>query len=168
MIRIMLLLSLTALLTACSFHSVEYRSAEGTDVISENGELSDSENAEAAPEDIKDEDTPVSSEEGTSFDEESAAEAVLKEHPDFPSVGQFKTIETMTGGPAPGTKVSGTLTTRADAAEDEGTYIITLTKQWNMTINDKELIGRWVYKVSQGSIELLESEDNTDQIGMVK
>ena len=104
----------------------------------------------------------------TSFDKEKAAAAVLKDHPEFPKPGETKEIETITGGPAPGTKVKGTLSTTVEASSEPDTYIVTLTKNWNFSVNEKKLLGDWKYKVTPQSVQLIESEDNTDLIRIVK
>ncbi|MFM1652502.1 hypothetical protein ACI7RC_10425 [Brevibacillus sp. B_LB10_24] len=104
----------------------------------------------------------------SAFDETEAAEAVLRDHPDFPQPGEVKEIETTTGGEYPGTKVKGTLSTKVEPSQEPDTYIVTLTKQWNFTINDKELIGTWQYEVTPHSVQLIDHEDNTDLIEIVK
>jgi hypothetical protein len=74
----------------------------------------------------------------------------------------------MTGGDAPGSKVTGTLTTTVNASSEPETYIVTLTKRWNLTFNDKKLAGYWKYKVTPQAVQLIESDDNTDLVQLVK
>jgi hypothetical protein len=103
-----------------------------------------------------------------SFDKQQAVDAVLTDHPDYPRIGETKDIETMTGGDAPGSKVTGTLTTTVNASSEPETYIVTLTKRWNLTFNDKKLVGYWKYKVTPQAVQLIESDDNTDLVQLVK
>ncbi|WP_052339534.1 hypothetical protein [Gorillibacterium massiliense] len=103
-----------------------------------------------------------------SFSEQQAVSIVLKDHPEYPEAGQTKAIETVTGGLAPGTKVTGSLATEVEAALDPQTYIVTLTKEWNFSVNGEKLIGKWVYNVTPEGAQMLSSEDNTDLIQIVK
>jgi len=102
------------------------------------------------------------------FDADQAVAAVLREHPEYPAAGEKRSIETMTGGPAPGLRVGGTLATAVEAADEPDTYIVTLTKRWELQVNDHWLVGYWRYKATPSGIELLASEDNTDEIALVK
>jgi hypothetical protein len=102
------------------------------------------------------------------FNKTQAVDAVLKDHPEYPQAGETKDIETMTGGPAPGSKVTGTLATTVDTTSEPEAYTVTLTKRWNLTFNDKKLIGYWKYKVTPQGVQLIESEDNTDLVQLVK
>jgi hypothetical protein len=99
---------------------------------------------------------------------EQAAAAVLRDHPDFPGPGETKSIATMTGGPAPGTKVTGRLSTTVEPWAGKGEYRVTLRKDWDMTFSGKKLSGHWTYKVTADAVQLIESEDNTDLVNQVK
>lgn len=105
---------------------------------------------------------------GTAFDEAKAVELVLKDHPDFPEVGEVRVIETTTGGPAPGAKVSGELKTTVENTSEPSTFIVTLTKAWNITVNDKEAKSVWQYKVTPDNAKLVSSEENADIINTIK
>lgn len=102
------------------------------------------------------------------FSATQAVAAVLQDHPEYPMAGDTQAIETITGGPAPGTKVTGTLSTTVEPATEPDTYIVTLTKRWNLTVNDQALAGHWKYKVSPQGVRLVESEDNTDKVRLVR
>jgi ABC-type glycerol-3-phosphate transport system substrate-binding protein len=99
---------------------------------------------------------------------EKAAAAVSQRPPGISLSWVSKEFETITGGPAPGAKVKGTLTTTAEASSDPDTYTVTLTKNWNVSVNGKKLMGYWKYKVTPQTVQLVESEDNTDLIRIVK
>lgn len=103
-----------------------------------------------------------------SFDKNKAVAAVFKDHPEYPQEGEFKQIETMTGGPAPGTLVKGTLATSVETSSEPDHYIVTLTKQWDFSFNDKKLIGYWKYNVTPQTVHLVDREDNTDLLAIVK
>jgi len=102
------------------------------------------------------------------FDEQEAVAMVLKHHPEFPKAGEVKKIETRTGGPAPGIKVDGELTTTVEKSTENNTYIVTLTKAWNQKVNDKEAKSVWTYEVTQDKAELISSEENADLINLIK
>lgn len=110
---------------------------------------------------------PVSST-ADAFDQQKAVAAVLDDHPEFPLPGEVKEIETVTGGPAPGSKVTGTLATAVDKMSESDNYIVTLTKQWNLTINGQKLVGVWKYEVSPRGVQFIESKDNTVLVQTVK
>lgn len=103
-----------------------------------------------------------------SFNKEQAVERIIRNHPEFTHAGETKSIETITGGPAPGTKVSGSMSTSVEPASEHGAFIVTLTKDWDFTFSGKKLSGYWKYKVTSDSEELLETKDNTDLIRLVK
>ena len=102
------------------------------------------------------------------FDKDAAVAAVLKDRTEFPKPGEPKAISTTVGGEAPGLTVKGTLTTSVDTGEEADTYIVTLTKKWDFTFNDKQLVGNWTYKVTPSDVQLIASEDNTELIQLVK
>ena len=111
------------------------------------------------------------------FDETKAAALVLKDHPEFPKPGEVKKMETTTGGPRP-TKVSGELITTVEnytqkdadvVSVDHVSYVVTLTKKWNITVNGKEAKSIWKYKVTNdGKVELISSAENADIIATIK
>ncbi len=103
-----------------------------------------------------------------SFGPDQAMALVLQDHAEYPRAGETRDIEIMTGGPPPGSKVKGTLTSKVEPSSEPDTYIVTLTKRWDLIFNGKELVGHWKYKVAPDAVQLIESEDNTDLVGMVK
>lgn len=50
-------------------------------------------------------------------------------------------------------------TTKVDKV-GESTYVVTLTKDWGITVNDKYAKSSWKYNVTLNSVTLLESIDN--------
>jgi hypothetical protein len=64
--------------------------------------------------------------------------------------------------------VKGTLSTTVEASLEPDTYIVTLIKNWNFSVNGKKLLGYWKYKATPQSVQLIGSEDNTDLIRIVK
>jgi len=82
------------------------------------------------------------------FDQHQAVAAVLKEHPGFPQANETEEIETVTGGPAPGSTVTGTLHTSV--------------------FNGEQVEGHWTYAVTPDGIELVDSADNTELVTMIK
>jgi hypothetical protein len=102
------------------------------------------------------------------FDEAVAAALVLKDHPDFPKAGEIKKIETTAGGPGP-TKLNGELKTMVEKSSQKDTYVVTLTKAWNITVNGNEAKSVWKYKVTKDAkVELISSEENDKIINTIK
>jgi|GEM_PF-5029895 len=102
------------------------------------------------------------------FDQHQAVAAVLKEHPGFPQANETEEIETVTGGPAPGSTVTGTLHTSVEATSETDTYTVTLSKRWNLIFNGEQVEGHWTYAVTPDGIELVDSADNTELVTMIK
>lgn len=84
---------------------------------------------------------------------------VIKDHPDFPS-NQAETLtkKLATGGP-PGSTANVKFTTKAEKSS-KNTYIVTLIKDWGLTINGKYVESSWKYKVTPNNVTLLESINN--------
>lgn len=103
------------------------------------------------------------------FSENNAVAMVLKDHPDFPSAGESKEVETRTGGPAPGLLVKGELKTTVESTKETDTYIVTLTKVWHQKVNGIEPKSVWKYKVTgDGKVILISSQENADLINTIK
>lgn len=94
----------------------------------------------------------------TILSSENAIRQALKEHPDFPvQSGGVKTVRVPTGGPA-GAAAMVDYETLAEKTPD-GNYLITLTKDWHLTVNGQKVFSYWKYQVSPDDVTLLESED---------
>jgi hypothetical protein len=112
------------------------------------------------------------------FDENDAIAMVIKQHPDFPAhLGEMITRKLPMGGPAgttanvtfmttcqmsPALNVKAGATTRctfttATQPVSESTYIVTLTKDWHITVNDTPCISYWKYEVTANGAKLLKS-----------
>lgn len=107
--------------------------------------------------------------EGLQFNEASAVKLILKDHPEFPNPGEVKKIETTAGGPAPGTKLNGELKTAVEKSNDPNSFVVTLTKAWNITVNGKDAKSIWKFKVpSDGKVELISSVEDDKLIHTIK
>lgn len=93
------------------------------------------------------------------FDEAKAISTVVKDHPDFPS-SQSDTItkKLPTGGPA-GATANVKFTTKVEKTA-ESTYVVTLTKDWGISVDGKYVKSYWKYNVTPNKIALLDSIDN--------
>ncbi|MFC5470132.1 hypothetical protein ACFPPD_15595 [Cohnella suwonensis] len=78
---------------------------------------------------------------------------------DFPTnSGQTKIVEGTIGGKSG--KIKLLLTTFAEEKKD-GTFVVTLTKDWNVKVGNKEVISYWEYQVDfKAKVALMKSEDN--------
>lgn len=93
------------------------------------------------------------------FDEAKAISMVVKDYPDFPlNQSGVITKKLPTGGP-PGTTAEVKFTTKVEKSSS-ATYMITLTKDWGISVNGKYALSYWKFKVTQDSVKLLESVDN--------
>ena len=93
------------------------------------------------------------------FSEADAISKLIKEHPDFPVKPSEVIIKKLpTGGPS-GTTANVMFSTSIENIE-KGTYAITLTKDWGITVNGKYAKSYWKYKVTSSSITLTDSIDN--------
>lgn len=93
------------------------------------------------------------------FSEADAISKLIKEHPDFPVKSSEVIIKKLpTGGPS-GTTANVMFSTSIENIE-KGTYAITLTKDWGITVNGKYAKSYWKYKVTSSSITLTDSIDN--------
>ncbi|WP_201005880.1 hypothetical protein [Paenibacillus glycanilyticus] len=102
------------------------------------------------------------------FDEKEAVAMVLRDHPDFPNEGETVNIETQTGGPYPGLKMDGELRTMIEKSTDRDEYIVTLTKAWNVKVNDIEAKSVWTYEVTPNEVKLISSKENADLVNRIK
>ena len=104
--------------------------------------------------------TPIQSNiQQKSFDQAQAVVMVVKNHPDFPFSPSDTKIEKLpTGGPQ-GTTADVKFTTAVMKVGDTA-YIVTLTKDWGITVNGKYVKSIWKYSVNPSKVIALESVDN--------
>lgn len=101
------------------------------------------------------------------FNEEKAISMVVKDYSDFPlNKSDINTKELPTGGPA-GTTTKVKFMTKAEKTSD-ATYIVTLIKDWGLSLNDKNVESYWKFKVTPDNVNLIEKVDNDYIPHMVK
>jgi len=101
------------------------------------------------------------------FDEAQAISMVVKNHPDFPSnPSDIKMEKLSTGGPQ-GTTTDVKFTTTVEK-EGEAAYIVTLTKDWGITVNGKDVKSSWKYSVNLDEVTTLESVDQDNLPNEIK
>lgn len=104
---------------------------------------------------------------GSVFSAADAVSKVIREHPDFPhDTGKVIIEKLPTGGPS-GTTANVKFTTKVKNF-GKGRYIVTLTKDWGITVNGKYAISSWKYTVAPDNVALIECIDNDYLIGMMK
>lgn len=96
------------------------------------------------------------------FAPEEAVAKVLKLHSEFPSAGSDKQVYEDIGG-IQGHKQPVTLTTKVEK-RSQLNYIVTLMKDYNLRVGDKEVIQYLVYSVEPNSIILIDKQDNVPEI----
>jgi hypothetical protein len=93
------------------------------------------------------------------FDEGKAISMVIKDHLDFPTrPSDTLSKELPTGGPQ-GSIAKVKFTTKVEPYGKD-TYLVTLTKDWGITVNGKYAKSSWKYTVTPNSVALLERIDN--------
>lgn len=101
------------------------------------------------------------------FDEAKAISMVIKDHQDFPSnPSETVTKKLPTGGPQ-GTTANVKFITKVEKV-GESTYVVTLTKDWGITVNGKYVKSFWKYNVTPNSVALLENIDNDNLPNVMK
>ncbi|MGD9678524.1 MAG: hypothetical protein AB7V16_09285 [Vulcanibacillus sp.] len=70
------------------------------------------------------------------------------------------------GGPSPGATVILEMTVAIEKEDDE--YLVILTEDYNITVNGKDAISYWKYKVSADEIMLLDKKENGNLIRIIK
>lgn len=93
------------------------------------------------------------------FNEVKAISMVVKDHTDFP-LSQSETLskELPIGGPQ-GSTAKVKFTTKVEESS-ESAYVVTLTKDWGISVNGKYVKSSWKYNVTPDRVTLLESTDN--------
>lgn len=101
------------------------------------------------------------------FSTSEAVSKVVSEHPDFPYNTNKAIIKKLPIGGPPGTAANVKFTTKVKSAGKEQ-YIVTLTKDWGITINGKYARSFWKYAVTPDSVTLMECIDNDYLPNMIK
>lgn len=103
----------------------------------------------------------------TPFEKSDAINKVLLNHLEFPGKdGEVKRIEVPIGGKQ-GAKAHVDLKTTVEESGKD-TFVVTLTKDWNLSINGQKVISRWKYKVTSGELTLIGCEDNDKRVAIIK
>lgn len=106
-----------------------------------------------------------SSNESDGISETQAIEKVIKEHPDFPNAAGTITKKLPIGGPV-GSTADVKFTTKVETTNDA--YVITLIKDWGITVNGKYAESFWKYQVTGSGASLIDSEDNDNLVKQIK
>lgn len=86
---------------------------------------------------------------------------------DFPHWEGSRELLYRTGGKAPGAIVRAVLQTECEPIPDGG-YQVTLTKEWQITVNGIQPKSYWIYRVVGDKMELIESQDQEYLIQLIK
>ena len=97
--------------------------------------------------------------------EAQAIQEVIKKHPDFPSSIGTVTKKLPIGG-AQSSTADVKFTTKVETASDA--YVITLIKDWGISVNGKYVESFWKYKVANDGASLVDSEDNDNLVKQMK
>lgn len=101
------------------------------------------------------------------FNESEAISMVVKSHPDFPPNQEDTLIKKLpTGGPDSST-ANVKFSTKVEKSS-ENVYVVTLIKDWGLSVNGKYAKSTWKYKVTHNGVTLLESIDNDYLPNMMK
>lgn len=101
------------------------------------------------------------------FDEAKAIATVIKDHPDFPSGPSDTISKKLPIGGKQGATANVKFTTKIDKA-GESTYVVTLTKDWGITVNGEFVKSFWKYDVAPNNVVLLESINNDNLPNILK
>lgn len=94
-----------------------------------------------------------------SFGQAEAITESVKNHPEFPINPNDTVIKELPIGGPSGSTAKVKFTTKAELY-GKRTFLVTLTKDWGITVNGTYAKSFWKYKVTPNGIELLESVDN--------
>lgn len=101
------------------------------------------------------------------FDEAKAITMVIKDHPDFPSSPSDAVSKKLPVGGKQGATANVKFTTKVEK-DGESTYVVTLTKDWGITVNGEYVKSFWKYDVTPNNVILLESIDNDNLPILIK
>jgi hypothetical protein len=95
----------------------------------------------------------------STFDEAKAISMVIKDHSDFPSNPTDIVAKKLPTGGMEGATANVKFTTKV-VKGSEAIYVVTLTKDWGITVNNKYVKSYWKYNVTTNGVTLLDSVDN--------
>lgn len=102
-----------------------------------------------------------------SLTQAKAIAKVVEKHPGFPAEpGKVNRIEVPIGG-RKGNTAKVDLTTAVEPWGKDS-YVVTLTKNRNLTINGTPIVTTWKYKVDKGSVTLIENRDMDAAVTIIK
>jgi len=88
---------------------------------------------------------------------------------DFPITmksGETISKEFKTGGPAPGTILDLELTVKSERNDNK--YYVTLSENYNITINGTNAISFWKYEISADGIKLIDKKEDGHLVWTIK
>ncbi|HVJ48233.1 hypothetical protein [Desulfitobacterium sp.] len=92
---------------------------------------------------------------------------VIKDYPDFPSNPSYTVSKKLPTGGKQGATTNVKFTTKVEK-DREAAYVVTLTKDWDITVNGKYVKSSWKYYVIPNKAVLLESIDNDNLPNLIK
>lgn len=101
------------------------------------------------------------------YDRNEAILMAIKDHPGFPASTSGKTTWKLPIGGPKGSTADVTFATSAQKTEDQ-IYIVTLTKDWGLTVNGTYVKSYWKYQVTPDSVTLIDSVDNDELPNLMK
>ena len=111
--------------------------------------------------------TPSGDQIADDLTQDEAILMVIKDHTGFPASTSGKTtLKLPIGGPE-GSTTDVTFATSVEEA-GEKTYIVTLTKDWGLTVNGTYIKSFWKYQVTPDGATLIDSVDNDALPGLIK
>lgn len=109
----------------------------------------------------------VSENNSNGFTQAEAIDESVKNHPEFPTnPNDTITKELPTGGPA-GSTAKVKYTTKVQLSS-KGSYLVTLTKDWGITVKGTYVKSFWKYEVTPNSTKLIDYVDNDKLPGTMK
>lgn len=102
------------------------------------------------------------------FDETKAISMIIKDHADFPSNPSDTIVKKISIGGRSHTDTTDVKFMTEVQKDGESAYIVTLTKDWGITVNGKYVKSLWRYKVTPNNISLLDFIDNEDLPKIIK
>ncbi|WP_425800862.1 hypothetical protein ACHOLT_11845 [Desulfitobacterium sp. Sab5] len=103
----------------------------------------------------------------TTFDEAKAIAIVIKDHPEFPTNPSDAVLKKLPIGGKQGAIANVKFTTKVEK-DGKSTYLVTLTKEWGITVNGEYVKSFWKYDVTPNNAVLLESIDNDNLPNLIK
>jgi hypothetical protein len=82
-------------------------------------------------------------------------------HPEFPAAGEKQVYEDVGG--EKGHMQPVTLMTKVEK-RGQLEYVVTLTKDYNLTVGGKEAVQRWIYSVDPSNVTLIDQQGSVPTI----